>query len=93
MQFYDVIRRRRSVRRFKPDVVDSEIVKRILEAGMWAPSAGNMQPWRFIVVQDRELKKRMANVHTEFSRRVWGKFEPEVARDLANRGGSGRKTT
>jgi nitroreductase len=93
MQFYDVIRRRRSVRKFKPDVVDNEIVKRILEAGMWAPSAGNMQPWRFIVVQDRELKKRMANVHTEFSRRVWGKFEPEVAQTWPAEVESGEKTT
>jgi nitroreductase len=91
MQFYDVIRRRRSVRKFKPDVVDNEIVKRVLEAGMWAPSAGNMQPWRFVVVQDRELKKRLADVHTEFSRKAWSTFEPKTERDLASRGGVWRK--
>jgi nitroreductase len=91
MQFYEVIKHRRSVRQFMPNVVDSGILKRILEAGMWAPSAGNLQPWRFIVVQDRKIKERLAKIHTEFSHRTWSSFSPEVARDLAGRGGTWKK--
>lgn len=91
MEFYDVVKRRRSVRKFKPDNVDESIVKRILEAGMWAPSAGNLQPWRFVVVRDKKLKEQLAKVHTEYSHKAWSKFKPEVAKDLASRGGSWRK--
>lgn len=50
------IRNRRTVRRFKPDPVDEEMLQRILEAGRWAPSFSNLQPWRFIVVKDIGLK-------------------------------------
>jgi nitroreductase len=91
MQFYDVIKQRRSVRKFRSDGVDVEILKRVLEAGMWAPSAGNLQPWRFVVVQDMTLKEKLAVIHTECSHRVWSSFPPEVARDLAGRGGTWRK--
>jgi len=91
MEFYQVVKQRRSVRKFKPDDVSEEILKRILEAATWAPSAGNLQPWRFVVLRNRELKERLAKVHTEYSRKAWGKFEPEVAKDLASRGGGWKK--
>lgn len=91
MQFYDVVKHRRSVRKFTLGGVDTEILKRVLEAGMWAPSAGNLQPWRFIVVQDTMLKEKLATIHTKFSHGVWSSFPPEVVRDLAERGGTWRK--
>ena len=50
-----VIYRRRSNRVFKKDQVPREMIHRILEAGRFAPSAGNGQPWKFVVVQNREL--------------------------------------
>jgi nitroreductase/NAD-dependent dihydropyrimidine dehydrogenase PreA subunit len=46
---------RRSVRNFKDDPVPEPLIRRIIEAGRFAPSAGNCQPWRFIVVTDQEL--------------------------------------
>jgi nitroreductase len=79
------------VRKFMTEDVDEQIIQRILEAGMWAPSAGNMQPWRFVVIRDRHLKERLAKVHTEFSLKTWGKFEPKVTEDLASRGGGWKK--
>ncbi len=91
MEFYDVVKHRRSVRKFKSDDVDEKTVKRILEAGMWAPSAGNLQPWRFVVVRDRRLKEQLAKIHTEYSHRAWSEFKPEVAKDLATRGAGWRK--
>ncbi len=91
MDFYDVIKRRRSVRRFRTDDIEEATLRRILDAGLWAPSAGNLQPWGFMVIQDRELKQRLAKIHTEYSYRAWSEFKPEVAKDLASRGGTWKK--
>ncbi len=51
----EVILRRRSVRKYKKEQVPQWMVKRILEAGRFAPSAGNSQPWKFIVLRDQKL--------------------------------------
>lgn len=59
MDFMDVIRRRRSIRRYKPDPVPSEVLNKILEAARLAPSGGNRQPWHFIVVKDSETKGKL----------------------------------
>lgn len=50
---------RRSVRKYKPKPIPKEHLMTILEAGRQAPSAGNRQPWRFIVVRDPEVKRRL----------------------------------
>jgi nitroreductase len=50
------IRNRRTVRRFKSNPVDEEMLEMILEAGRWAPSFSNLQPCRFIVIKDLGLK-------------------------------------
>jgi nitroreductase len=62
MEFFDVIRTRRSIRKYKSEPVAEEKLRTILEAGRLAPSAGNRQPWRFIVVQDAKRKKDLAKV-------------------------------
>jgi nitroreductase len=54
MDLLEAIKTRRSVREFLPDPVRNEDVERIVDAGRYAPSAGNSQPWRFLVVTDRE---------------------------------------
>lgn len=51
----EVILRRRSVRKYKNEQVPEWMVKRILEAARFAPSAGNGQPWKFIVIRDRKV--------------------------------------
>lgn len=60
MDVIDAIKKRRSIRRFKSTPVPDEIIKKILEAGRLAPSWGNVQPWRFIVVKDPETKSKIA---------------------------------
>jgi len=57
----DVIKKRRSVRRYTPDPINSEIVKKCVEAARLAPSACNSQPWTFIVVDDEKLKNELAS--------------------------------
>ncbi|MGB9886003.1 MAG: nitroreductase family protein [Moorellales bacterium] len=53
MEVTQAINRRVSIRRWKPQPVEREKIVRVLQAGLRAPSWGNVQPWRFIVVQDR----------------------------------------
>jgi nitroreductase len=55
--FLEMVKSRRSIRRFKADPVPGETVEKILEAARHAPSAANAQPWEFVVVQDSPTKK------------------------------------
>jgi len=60
MDVFDAITTRVSVTDYLDEGVEREKVAKILEAGRWAPSAGNMQTWEFIVVEDDELKERLS---------------------------------
>lgn len=53
------IRERRDIRRFRPDPIDADVLRRLLEAAHSAPSVGLMQPWRFIVIRDGQTKAAM----------------------------------
>ena len=55
------IRERRSIFRFESTQIDDEQLKLVLEAGRWAPSWANTQPWRFIVINDEETKEKLAS--------------------------------
>ncbi len=68
MDILEVIRTRRSIRQYEPDPISEEEIDKILEAGRWAPSADNSQPWRFIVLRSREVRKKLADTLT------WGRF-------------------
>lgn len=92
MDFNEVIIRRRSIRKFKQDVVPNEVLNKILEAGRWAPSASNLWPWHSIVVTDMNVKAKIAENWTRFSRKVWASFSPENAKYLAQRGGTWDKS-
>lgn len=56
----EAIKGRRSVRAFKRKEVSDEYVDRLIDAARWAPSAGNIQPWEFIVIRRPEIKKALA---------------------------------
>jgi len=60
MDVLEAIRTRRSIRKFRPKPIPNEKLKIILEAGRLAPSAGNRQPWFFVVVKDSERKRVLA---------------------------------
>lgn len=92
VDFYEVVLKRRSIRKFREEPTPEEALNKVLEAGRWAPSAGNTQPWRFIVITDFNVKGRIAKVCTEFSRKAWAEFPLETARYLVARGGSWDKS-
>lgn len=60
MEFYEVIKTRRSIRSFKETKIPDESLNRILEAARIAPSGHNRQLWKFYIVEDVEKKQRVA---------------------------------
>lgn len=71
--FLELLKSRRSIRRFKPNPVPDEYVEKILEAARWAPSGANSQPWEFLVVKDKETRMKIVELSKEtqdFSRRM-----------------------
>lgn len=62
MEVFEAIKKRRSVRRFDPArKVTDEQIEKLLEAARWAPSAGNLQSWFFVVVRDGKIKERLVS--------------------------------
>jgi len=59
--FMGLVRARRSVRKFRPDVIDRSILKTCVEAARLAPSAENVEPWRFLIVDDPEIKSKLCD--------------------------------
>lgn len=72
MDVLTALRTRRSVRCFSPEPVGDDLLWKVLEAGHWAPSAHNKQPWYFIVFRDQEKKQAIADASR------WAKFLPEA---------------
>ncbi len=56
------IEERRSIRRFQEKTPDRELIYKILQAGIWAPSGHNNQPWRFVIIWSQEVKDKLAKL-------------------------------
>ena len=69
-----LLKGRRSVRLYRPDPVPQPLIEQLLEAGRWAPSASNRQPWSFIVVRDRALIENIAQHAVYFFDGAFGQF-------------------
>lgn len=63
MDFLELIHTRRSIRKYQNKDVPTEIIKEVIAAGTSAPSAGNQQPWHFIVITDREVLDTVPDIH------------------------------
>lgn len=66
IEFYRLLYARRSIRKFKPDAVPSDVLQRILDAGMQAPSGKNRQNWRFYVLQGAKRDE-----YIKYSQKSW----------------------
>ena len=69
MDIFECIKTRRSIRIFTDEPVPDETIEKIVEAGIWAPSGLNNQPWKFAVIRDSELKCAISNL-THYSQIV-----------------------
>lgn len=63
MNIFEAVHHRRSIRKYTDAPVSDETVETLLKAAMSAPSAGNAQPWQFVVITDREILNRVPDVH------------------------------
>jgi nitroreductase len=84
VQFYELMRRRRTVREFSPDPAPFELIEMAIMTAGVAPSGANQQPWRFVVVSDPEIKRRIRLAAEEEERENYGgRFPDEWLRALA----------
>jgi len=60
LDVFEAIKKRRSVRAYADEKVSEEDIVRLIDAAMWAPSAGNIQPWEFVVVKDIVTKRKLS---------------------------------
>ena len=67
---YEAMSTLRAVRRLRPDPIPDDVMERVLQAAAWAPSGGNQQPWRVVVVTDPELKQGLADLYAP----EWARF-------------------
>ncbi len=63
MDAMEAIFSRRSIRKFTSEKVSEQVIEELLKAGMAAPSAGNQQPWQFVVIDDRKILDQIPTVH------------------------------
>jgi nitroreductase len=64
MEFYDVIKTRRSIRGYKSDPIPAEVLERIGEAVSLSPSACNLQPWEFRVITNPEIRAKICKLYS-----------------------------
>jgi nitroreductase len=68
---FEVIKNRRSIRKYKRKEIEEQKLNKILKAGCWAPSGLNNQPWRFVLVRDKKLKAKLSRL-TEYGEIIKG---------------------
>lgn len=91
-EFLDELRKRRTVRDFSSDPIPMEAVDAAIEAAASAPSGANRQPWRFVVVRDAEIKRRIREAAEAEEREFYERrATPEWLADLAPLGTDWRK--
>lgn len=67
IDLFEAIHTQRAIRRFKPDPIPGELVYKLLDAAIRAPSASNRQPWNFLVITDNSTKQKIG----EFYKKAW----------------------
>jgi iodotyrosine deiodinase len=84
VEFYELMRRRRAVREFSPDPAPFELIEMAIKTAGAAPSGANQQPWRFVVVGDPEIKRRIRLAAEKEERENYGgRFPGEWLQALA----------
>jgi len=77
---YEAMSTLRAVRRLRPDRIPDAVLERVLAAASWAPTGGNVQPWRVVVVRDAELKRGLGALYAA----RWAAYSEHHMAGLAN---------
>lgn len=73
IDLYDAMSTLRAVRKLRPDPVPHDVLERVLQAACWAPTGGNQQPWKVVVITDSEVKRGLQDIYRpEWARYVAG---------------------
>jgi nitroreductase len=64
--FLELVKQRRTIRRFKPDPLPDECISQIIDAARWAPSGFHTQPWEFVVITKKELRDKVVAILRQF---------------------------
>ena len=83
---YDVMSTLRAVRRLRPEPLPDDVRDRILQAAAWAPSGGNVQPWRLVVVEDEDKRCSLGDLY----RVEWSKYGAGARAGLSRLEGDAR---
>ncbi|MGD8415645.1 MAG: nitroreductase family protein [Pseudomonadales bacterium] len=83
---YEAMSTLRAVRRLKPDPIPEDVLHRILQAAAWAPSGGNVQPWRVVVVRDPAQRRILGDLY----RVEWASYGAGARRQLEHMSGDAR---
>lgn len=83
---YDAMSTLRAVRRLRPDPLPDDVLGRILQAAAWAPSGGNVQPWRVVVARDAGVRKALGDLY----RPQWASYSKGARRGLERLSGEAR---
>lgn len=84
-----LVRKRRSIRRFKPDPVPDEYIDKIIEVARWAPSSLNQQPWEFVVVRELELRQKILQYCSDYMKFAVKMNNPQISQSPPAQGPSG----
>ena len=93
MDAFEVLHTRRSIRQFLNRPVGEDLVKELLSAAMSAPTAGGIQPWRFVVITDREKLDKIPDFHPYAGMIKQAPLAILVCGDTHCRQGAGRRST
>jgi nitroreductase len=83
---YEAMSSCRAVRRLRPDPIPDAVLARLVQAAVWAPTGGNVQPWRVILVRDALAKQSLGALYE----RAWGEYASQVRRTLSSLPGERR---
>ncbi|MFC1902580.1 nitroreductase family protein [Chloroflexota bacterium] len=84
-EFLELARKRRTIRKFKPDPVPDEYIEKIIEAARWAQSGANAQPWEFIIVKDKQIRHKISDIYFEQQKMTWD-VEKTRIKEIRHRG-------
>lgn len=79
IDLYEALRTTRAVRRHRPDAIPEDVLRRVLEAATWAPTGGNAQPWRVVVVRDAGKRRALRDLYLP----LWTEYQAHYRSESA----------
>lgn len=64
MEFFDVIKKRQSIRSYKPDIIEKDKIDKILEAARIAPTAKNLQAFKIFIIETKKIKNEIKRIYS-----------------------------